>query len=164
MNELDSKIRKLEREVILNDLTQKDPTEINNTFVSYYTTLYNSDCLIDTTNQNNFLDGLVFPCVSGCMKSELEKVLNLNDISNAITSMKGWKASGPDGLPIDVYKLSKAKFIAPLLDFYLESFKAGSLPVTLQSALITLLKPGKVPSEHGSYRPISLKFGCKDHS
>uniref|UniRef100_A0A671WUW6 Reverse transcriptase domain-containing protein n=1 Tax=Sparus aurata TaxID=8175 RepID=A0A671WUW6_SPAAU len=91
------------------------------------------------------------------MKSELEKELNLNDISNAITSMKGGKASGPDGLPIDIYKLFKAKLIAPLLDVYLESFEVGSLPVTLRSALITLiLKPGKTPNERGSYRPISL--------
>ena len=39
----------------------------------------------------------------------------------------------------------------------MESFKTGFLPVWLRNALITLiLKPGKVSTERGSYRPISL--------
>lgn len=47
--------------------------------------------------------------------------------------------------------------VAPLLDVYLESFKTGCLPTSMRSALITLiLRPGKEPTERGSYRPISL--------
>ena len=108
-------------------------------------------------NLNSFLDGLVIPCISEGTKTDLERELNLTDISNAITNMGGGKALGPDGLPIDIYKLFKAKLIAPLLDVYLESFKTGCLPDSLRGALITLiLKPGKAPTERGSYRPISL--------
>lgn len=44
-----------------------------------------------------------------------------------------------------------------MLDVYLESSKTGSLPASIQNALITfILKPGKASTEHGSYRPISL--------
>lgn len=41
-----------------------DPNEINNSFVSYYKTLYNSDSSLDLLNQNNFLDRLDIPCIS----------------------------------------------------------------------------------------------------
>lgn len=133
-----------------------DPTDINNTFVSYYKFLYNSDSPLDPVNLYSFLDALLIPCISEGTKTELEKELNL-DIFNAITNMRGGKASGPDGLPIDIYKLFKAKLVGPLLDVYLESFIKGSLRPTLRNALITLiLKPGKAPTERGSYRPISL--------
>ena len=156
-------IKKLESDRAINTIRNEqgelstDPTEMNSTFVSYYKTLYNSDSPLDLVNQNSFLEGLVFPCISEGTKTELERELNLNDISNAIANMRGGKASGPDGLPIDIYKLFKAKLIAPLLDVYVESFKSGCLPVSLRSALITLiLKPGKESTESGSYRPISL--------
>lgn len=70
--------------------------------------------------------------------------------------MKGGKTSGPDGLPIDIYKLFKTKLIAPLLDVCLESFQTGCLPVSCSALITLILKPGKVPTESGSYRPISL--------
>lgn len=143
-------IKKIESDRAINTIRNEqgelttDPTEINNTFVSYYKTLYNSDNPRDLSKQNNFLGVLVIPCISEGTKTELDRELNLNDISSAITNMRGGKASGPDGLPIDIYKLFKTKLIAPLLDVYLESFKIGSLPVSVRSALIALiLKPGK---------------------
>lgn len=157
-------VKKLDSERTINIIRNEQgelttiPNEINNTFVLYYKTLYNSDFPLNMkTNQNNFLDKLDIPCISEEEKCELDKELDLVDVSNAITNMKGGKAPGPDGLPIDIYKLFKEKLIGPLLDVYVESFKSGSLPNSLQGALITLiLKPGKLPTERGSYRPISL--------
>ena len=74
-----------------------------------------------------------------------------------MTNMKGGKAAGPDGIPIDIYKAFKNKLLPPLLNMVEEIFEKGCLPPTLQGALITvILKPGKDPSRCGSYRPISL--------
>uniref|UniRef100_A0A671UDU8 Reverse transcriptase domain-containing protein n=1 Tax=Sparus aurata TaxID=8175 RepID=A0A671UDU8_SPAAU len=71
--------------------------------------------------------------------------------------MKGGKSAGPDGRPIDIYKLFKNKLISPLKDMYEESFQKGSLPPSLSNALITLiLKPDKPAFKCESYRPISL--------
>ncbi len=53
--------------------------------------------------------------------------------------MEGHKTSGPNGLPIDIYKLFKVKLIALLLGIYVESFETGWLPISLQSALITFI-------------------------
>ncbi len=50
---------------------------------------------------------------------------------------------------------------------YQESLNTGALPPSLNTAMITLLlKPGKMPTDCGSYRPISLlnndlKIICK---
>ena len=89
-----------------------DPTEINNTFVPYYKTLYNSDCPLNLANQNSFLDKLDIPHIPEESKNELEKELSLEEVSHAIKNMKGGKASGLDGLPIDMYKLFKEKLLA----------------------------------------------------
>ena len=156
-------IKKLNSERAINAIRNEqgvittDPLEINNTFVSFYKTLYQSEYPINSGNRNSFLDRLDIPCIPEDTKLELDKDLNLENISIAILNMKGGKASGPDGLPIDIYKLFKEKLIAPLLDMYAESFERGYLPPSLRSALITLiLKPGKPPTECGSHRPISL--------
>lgn len=67
--------------------------------------------------------------------------------------MRGGKAAGPDGLPVDIYKIFKDKLIKPLLAMYDEAFQQGCLP----DSLITLiLKPNKSPTNCTSYRPISL--------
>lgn len=71
--------------------------------------------------------------------------------------MKGGKAPGPDGLPIDIYKIFKNKLLSPLLDMFVESFSSGKLPPSMCNALIILiLKPGKPATKCDSYRPISL--------
>lgn len=68
-----------------------DPTEINNTFVSYYKILYSSDSPPNLVNQNSFLDGLTIPRISKDSKAELDREL---DISSAITNKRGDKVSG----------------------------------------------------------------------
>lgn len=60
-------------------------------------------------------------------------------MSVAINSMKG-----PDGIPIEIYKTFRTKLTPPLLEMYQESLDSGSLPPSLNTAVITLLlKPRK---------------------
>lgn len=156
-------IKKLDTEKTINAITNEKgditniPREINQTFVSFYNKLYQSEYPANSINQNIFLDNLEIPSISEETKLELDKKLDATDINAAICNMKGGKAAGPDGLPIDIYKIFKDKLIAPLLEMYTEAFEGGHLPQSLQNALITLiLKPGKPPTECGSHRPISL--------
>lgn len=138
------------------DLTS-NPQEINEAFLSFYKAVYCSDQSINTANQMAFLDGLDIPCISENDKQALDKELSLGDVCAAILDMKGSKAPGPDGIPIDIYKTFSEKLTTPLLDMYKESFEQGCLPPSLRSAFITLiLKPGKPATECSSYRPISL--------
>ncbi len=156
-------LKKLTSEISINEIRNEkgvittDPGEINDTFVSFYNSLYQSKTPTSPSNRNNFLDGLDFPSITVETRSELDRELEPEEVSNAILNMKGGKAAGPDGLPIDIYKKFKDKLISPLLDTYVEGFQQGCLPPLMRNALIILiLKPGKSPVECGSFRPISF--------
>ena len=83
--------------------------------------------------------------------------MKLSELEIALAAMKGRKAAGPDGLPIDILKTFKDKLLPPFLDMLEDAFKINSLPPSLSKALImNILKPGKPPSTCESYRPISL--------
>lgn len=87
----------------------------------------------------------------------LDQPIEVADLNAAINCMNSGKAPGPDGLPIDIYKIFCDKLITPMIDMINESFNIGELPSSLRSALITVIpKPGKDPTKCGSYRPISL--------
>lgn len=81
--------------------------------------------------------------------------------------MKGGKTPGPDGIPIEILKTFQDTLIPPMLEMYEEALDTGSVPPSLNMAVVTLLlKPGKVSTLCGSYRPISLhnndlKILCK---
>lgn len=57
--------------------------------------------------------------------------------------MKGGKAPGPDGLPINIYKMYNITLIS--LDMFVDSINSGKLPPSLRTALIILpMKSRKV--------------------
>lgn len=91
----------------------------------------------------------------------------IEDIIQTIKSINTGKAPGPDGLPTEFYKTFQKQLLTPLLNMFNESFNNGILPLTLRLAtIICILKPGKIPTNCSSYRPISLmgvetKILCK---
>ena len=95
-----------------------DPVVINNTFAMYYKTLYESERSELEEEQSPFLNQLPIPTISEQDKSWMDRTLESQEISEAINHTKGGKTAGPDGLPIDIYKLFKNKLITPLKDMY----------------------------------------------
>ena len=100
-------IKKLNTERAMNAIRNEkgvittDPLEINQTFVSFYKTLYQLKYPAESIDQNTFLDGLEIPTIPEDTKLQLDKELDATDIGNAICNMKNGKAAGPDGLTID---------------------------------------------------------------
>lgn len=130
-----------------------DPVLINDTFATYYKTLYQSEL---EESQMPFLNQVAMPTISNQDKYWMDRTLQSQEIAEAINHMKRGKTAGPDGLLIDIYKRFKNKLINPLKNMYEESFQNGTLPPSLRHALITLiLKPDKPPSKCESYWPIS---------
>lgn len=168
------RIKQLETERTINTITTdggletSDPQEINRTFREFYEKLYYTECSSTAIeSQKEFLDSLSFASLDDDAVKSLNSELIAEDLSLAISSMKGGKCPGPDGIPIEIYKIFKDKLITPLLDMYNESLNNGSLPPSLNMAEISLiLKPGKPSTLCTSYRPISLlnndlKILCK---
>lgn len=120
-----------------------------------------------TQLRSEFLDKLDIPTMTDHGKTKLDKRLTVDEMSEAVHNMKSGKTPGPDGIPIEIYKLFPDKLLPPLLEMFEEAYQSGILPPSLQTALITLVpKPGKPPTEKESYRPLSLmccdtKILCK---
>lgn len=156
-------IKKLQASRTINNILtvsgdlSSDPTEINITFAKFYQSLYTSETTGDYTHQTAFLDDIQSPSLSDEAIEQLDSSLTVEELHEAIVSLKGGKTAGPDGLPIDIFKTFKEKLARPLLDMLEESFHNGTLPPSLREALITLLpKPDKPLTKCESYRPISL--------
>uniref|UniRef100_A0AAR2INH7 Reverse transcriptase domain-containing protein n=1 Tax=Pygocentrus nattereri TaxID=42514 RepID=A0AAR2INH7_PYGNA len=167
------RIKKMQSERAINSIKTSsgritvDPSEINDSFRQFYENLYKSDCFHASEERDIFLDQLQFQTLTENTKQELDRNLTIEEISQAIKSINSGKAPGPDGFPIEFYKIFKEKLIIPLFNMYEEAFKNEALPPTLRQAMITLiLKPGKPATECSSFRPISLmgvdtKILCK---
>lgn len=111
----------------------------------------------NTFEINNFLDKIKIPNISEVIKGELKKEMALKELSMGIDSIKGGKTPGPDGIPIDIYKVFKHRFKPVLLEMFKESFHNGIFPTSSRGAQITLLpKPGKPNNKCENFRPISV--------
>ncbi len=60
------------------------------------------------------------------------------ELSIAIDSIKGGKTPGPDGIPIEVYKMFKHRVMLPLLEMFMESFHRN-VPLVVTSQLYEAL-------------------------
>ncbi len=67
------------------------------------------------------------------------------------------KSSGLDGLPADFYETFEDIISPLLLKVYSDAFKAGTLPQSMHTAVISVIhKKGKDALDPSGYRPISL--------
>ncbi len=134
-----------------------DPIEINNAFQEFYQKLYTSQDSWDMGKFQNFLSGTTLPALTELDRGRLGANITLGEVQRAIKCLSAGKSPGGDGFPTDFYK-SFSDLLAPkLLTVFQDAFQRGSLPESMQNAIITLIhKKGKDPQQCGSYRPVSL--------
>ena len=87
----------------------------------------------------------------------LEGFLTLEEITQSLKQMNNNKTPGIDGFPADFFKFfwNKLKFF--VLRCLNQSFKDGTLPLSLRQCIINCLPKGEKPREFlKNWRPISL--------
>ena len=137
--------------------TITNPQEINSTFQTFYSKLYTSETPATSHTIHSFLDQIEIPVLTESTKNELNSPTVACELSEAIDSMTGGKAPGPDGIPIEIYQSFKGTMLVPLLNMCEECLEKRELPPSLQNALITLIsKPEQPSTKCESYRPFSL--------
>ncbi|KAF7649839.1 hypothetical protein LDENG_00134980 [Lucifuga dentata] len=128
------------------------PQLINDQFREYNARLYASDVEVNRHTIQSFLDALDIPTLTLNSKNSLDKPLTISEIQTAIQSMHSGKAPGPDGFPIEFYKVFSSKLTAFLKLMYVETLEKGGLPPTLTQATISvLLKKDKNSLDCSSY-------------
>ncbi len=88
-----------------------DPVKINDTFKSFFKTLYSSE-YADINSQTTFLDILSIPTISEETKISLD--ITEEEITEAIDDLTAGRTPGPDGLNVDFYKNFKRKLARPI--------------------------------------------------
>jgi hypothetical protein len=94
-------------------------------------------------------------------KSELAPDFSPKEVKVSINSLKNGKASGIDGIFPEFIKNFDPRVISWLTRFFNEILSTGYLPpIFKKSKIIAVLKPGKLPNDAASYRPIALLCTC----
>lgn len=130
--------------------------DINQRFQKFYEDLYSSTT-VDCSTMNTFLDSCDLPTLEKTDQDFLNAELSVEEIQETIKLLKNSKTPGPDGFPNEFYKKFSDLISPYLLRMYTQAKEDGTLPPSLNEAIITVLpKKGKDPMEVSNYRPISL--------
>lgn len=103
-------LRKMENDRTIHKIKAKDgtmltkPKDVNNRFLEFYTDLYTSKSTPNPRIINDFLDKCKLPRLDRKDCELLNKELTVEEVQVAISSLKGCKSPGPDGLSGELYK------------------------------------------------------------
>ena len=134
-------------------------SDIMSNLHAHFTHLFqNHDAVED---HDALFEGLRLKTLSELEKAEIGRPIELQEISEALRTMKNGKTPGSDGFPAEFYKMFWSELKYFLLRVYKEVFANASLPVTMREGILILIPKGDKPRDQiGSYRPITLLNVC----
>ena len=136
-----------------NGVWRDNPTEVTSAFLEYY------ECLLggNGTQRAEVLSHIVQtgPLVTDAHRTILNAPYTREEVKNALWSIPGVKAPGPDGFGSffyrDAWHIVGDDVIAAVLDV----LQSGKLLKELNHTVITLIPKTKCPKNVSEYRPIS---------
>lgn len=96
------------------------------------------------------------PQLSEGEKTKLDKLLTFDELSVAVKELSSGKAPGLDGLNAEFYKYFWPVIGKDLFAVFMESFRRGTLPLSLRRAVVTLLPKKGDLEDIRCWRPVSL--------
>lgn len=134
-----------------------DPQDIANLFAAYYQEIYASKSQYTIQESQDLIKDIKLPTLSQTEFGYMESEFTEEEVAQAIGSLNVGKASGPNGLPIELYKLCPDKLTKHLLRMFEESkVKLELLRDQCIATLVTIHKEGRPRTSCASYLPISL--------
>lgn len=89
--------------------------------------------------------------------NKLDAPISVEEILKAIKMMQTGKTPGPDGIPVELYKMYAEQLAPKIQSLLSKSMAEDSIPDSMYEAVIVVIpKAGKDPTLCSSYRPISL--------
>ncbi|KAJ1177061.1 hypothetical protein NDU88_002325 [Pleurodeles waltl] len=135
------------------DKPVRDRQGIAGVFADYYVHLY-------SLTQKATVDECSKLLADICMlelSQDNREALRVAEIVQTIRNLATGKTMGPNGLPVELYKLSSESSAPSLLRMFLESQETGQLPHDQrQESIVVIPKENKPPEDCASYRPLSL--------
>ena len=109
-------------------------------------------------NCSNEADRTAISCVpQHSTIEEMDSPPTLPEVKKAISTLKSCKASGPDGIPAEVYKYGGDDLAECLLCLLEQCWKLGAVPgAWLHATIVTIYKRKGEKTECGNYRGLSL--------
>lgn len=109
------------------------------------------------TSTSAFLDSLTVKTFNEDQRLSCDHVITIEEVEDAIKSLKNNKSPGIDGLVSEFYKMFSAELAPFLFEVFLECITKEQLTTTMTQGLITLIpKPSKDITLIDNWRPISL--------
>uniref|UniRef100_A0A3Q2ZXK0 Reverse transcriptase domain-containing protein n=1 Tax=Kryptolebias marmoratus TaxID=37003 RepID=A0A3Q2ZXK0_KRYMA len=136
-----------------------EPGQIRGRAAEFYRSLYSSEYRENEELFGEFCQEL--PQVSERTNTELERPLGLQELHAALLGMQGQKSPGVDGLTVEFFRAYWDFLGGDLLDVFVESLDAGSLPLSCRRAVIALLPKKGNLQDIKNWRPVSLL--CTDY-
>jgi hypothetical protein len=135
------------------DNTLTDPTEIEQHIVSYFQAIFsmNNNC-----TPNSLVDETIPLLVSEMENQRLLRLPLMDEIKEAVFSLNGDGAPGPDGFGGHFYQTFWDIIGGDVVHSVQEFFLGGTLPPNFNSNLIVLIPKTQGAGCMGDFRPIAL--------
>ncbi|XP_053576200.1 olfactory receptor 6F1-like [Bombina bombina] len=134
--------------------------KIANSFISYYTKLYNLRTSTSPERSrmiDSYLANIDIPSIEEDDKNSLDTPITLQEITTTIKALPNGKSPGSDGLTVKLFQLLQEHISPQLCTLFTDVDQGIVFPESLLGALITVIpKPDKATDLVGNYRPISL--------
>ena len=131
----------------INNVLCKDPITISSVVNSFYENLYSSQFQEDGCESYICHIQNYVPVIEDDFHSVCDSPVSIEDIREALNSMKKGKSPGPDGLSVEFYRQFWGLLETPIFNMFQYCIKSREMVSTMKQGLISLIpKPDKDPS------------------